>query len=168
MPKIELPIEFRHTRQLRIQYCISALFLLALIFPAVDGLLSIRITWFSVVLTIYVALLSLPLYVFIVEIVHRRPKCVCSEFGLRFRTIWGYNVEIPWSNIRTWCFRSKGRGAGPSHLEVKLSVRGGKTKRHLFFVGGLFPDLEVLRQILKAQAPRRRDRRTVIEHIPGS
>lgn len=159
MPKIELPIEFRTTRQLRIQYCILALFLLALILHAVDALLSIRATWFSVVLAVYVVLLSLPFYVLAVEIVHRRPKCVCSESGLRFRTIWGYNVEIPWSNIRTWCFRSKGRGAGPSHLEVKLSVDSGNTTRHLFFVGGIFPDLEVLRQVMKAQAPRLLDRR---------
>ena len=154
MKNIELPVVFRHTKQLRIQYGVTAMFLLALIVPAVEKLITSNIAWYSVALSFYVFLCLLPLYIFLVEIFHRQPKCICSEVGFSFRTIWGCTIEIPWSDIRSWCFRCKGRGTGASHLDVKLNAKNGHSKNHLFFVGSLSPDLEVLRGVLKIKVPK--------------
>ena len=154
MPNIELPAIFRHTKQLHIQYGVTALFLLALLIPAVENLIRSSFAWYSAALLFYIFLCSLPLYIFLVEVFYRRPKCVCSETGFSFRTIWGYTIEISWGDIRSWCFRCKGRGTGASHLEVKLNAKNGQSKKHLFFFGSLSPDLEVLREILKVKAPK--------------
>jgi hypothetical protein len=149
----EIRLEFHHRKALRIQYAFAAMMLAAILFPLLANWNADAPLGITLLVVAFSSVLSVLLYIFLVELVRFSPKCVCSDTGISIRSVWGCWYRFDWNDICRWSFHVRGQTHTPAILQIVVQNRFGNVKRYRFFVGELTPGYEALRDTLKKNVP---------------